>query len=135
MFFVARRATLLIPSGPAHDPSRKHLYICVTDPVGAGRETLLVPVATLRQGEPNDPTCRLFPGDHRFFRHESYVNYRFARIDPAGKIEKAVREGNFVPDDILDGAVFARVCKGLTESRFVAPKIRQFYESTQGGSQ
>lgn len=127
MFFVVRRATLLIPSGPPQDPDRKHLYVCITDPVGAARETLLVPVATLRQGEPHDPTCRLFRGDHPFLRHESYVNYRFARIDPADRIERGVRDGVLVPHQVLDTAVFARVCKGLTESRFLAPRYREFY--------
>jgi hypothetical protein len=131
MFFVVRRATLLIPSGPANDPNRKHLYICLADPLGAAREALLVPVASVHEGEPHDATCHLYPGDHRFIRHESYVNYRFARIEQAERIEKGVRDGVLVPHDVLDGAVFARVCKGLQESRLVAPKIRAFFAASE----
>jgi hypothetical protein len=129
MFFVVRRATLLIPSGPADDPNRKHLFICLTDPIGDTRDTLLVSVSSVRPGEPHDPTCRLFPGDHPFIRRESYVNYRFCRIEPAPKLEKGVQQGFFVPHDALESAQFARVCKGLTESRFVTPHILAFYES------
>lgn len=127
MFFVVRRATLLIPSGPPDDPNRKHLFACLTDPLGPGRDTLLVSISTLRRGEPHDPTCRLFPGDHPFVRWESYVNYRFARIEPAPKIERGVQQGLFIPQQALDGAIFARICHGLTESRFVTPQVLAFY--------
>ena len=132
MFFVVRRATLLIPSGPIEDLARKHLFICVTDPVGRERETLLVSVSTTRAGEPCDPTCRLFPGDHPFIRQESYVNYHQARIEPAGKLERGVKKGIFTPHEILDGAIFARVCNGLIESRLLAPRYLIFYRNTTG---
>ena len=32
LFVPFRRATLLIPTGAAHDPDRKHLFIVLTDP-------------------------------------------------------------------------------------------------------
>ena len=48
-------------------------------------------------------------------------------IPPEEKLQKGVKEGLFVSQGVLDGAVFARVCKGLTESRFVAPNILEFY--------
>lgn len=127
MFFAIRRATLLIPSGPPDDPNRKHLFICLTDPVGELRETLLVSASTIRAGEPADLTCRLFPGDHSFIRQDSYEHYYFARIESEEKLQKGVKQGLFTPQGALDGAVFARVCKGLTESRFVAPHILEFY--------
>ena len=129
MFFVARRATLLVPSGPTSEPGRKHLFICMTDPVGAGRETLLVSVSTLRAGLPHDPTCRLFTADHPFIRQDSFVSYRHARIQPAAAIERGVQSGVLVPREILDGAIFARVCKGLSESRFVTPAVLTFYQA------
>lgn len=135
MFFVVRRATLLIPSGPIDDLARKHLFICVTDPVGRERETLLVSVSTKRAGEPFDPTCRLFPRDHPFIRQESYVNYHQARIESADKIERGVKEGIFTPHRILDVTIFARVCKGLTESRLLAPRYLIFYRNATGSEQ
>ena len=127
MFFVVRRATLLIPSGPADDPERRHLFICLTDPVGAERETLLVSISSLRPALPHDSTCRLFAGDHPFIRQDSFVAYRQARIEQAASIERGVQNGVRVPREILDGGIFARVCKGLTESRFVTPAILDFY--------
>lgn len=131
MLFVVRRATLLIPSGAAQDPNRKHLFICISDPVGKARNTLLTSVGTIYPAEPFDPTCRLYPGDHPFIQHDSYVNYYFSRITPAEKLEKGVQQGLLVPKEILDSAVFARVCKGFTDSRFVAKNILEFYEKLQ----
>jgi hypothetical protein len=128
MFFVVKRATVLIPSGPANDPNRKHLFIFLTDPIGSERETLLVPIASVRPGQPHDSTCLLYKGDHPFIRADSYVNYARSRIEPAGTIERGVKEGVIVQHDPMDGAIFARVCKGIEESRFVAQKVLVFYE-------
>jgi hypothetical protein len=129
MFFVVRRATLLIPSGSADDPNRKHFFICLTDPVGNSREALLVSASTLKEGEPFDPACKLFPGDHPFIKRESYIAYRFAAIYAAGKLENGVAKGLFVPLDSLDGAIYARVCQGLEASRFLAPRFLEFYQN------
>ena len=127
MFFVVRRATLLIPSGTVDDPERRHLFICLTDPVNEERDTLLVSVSSVRPGLPHDSTCRLFAGDHPFIRHDSFVAYRLMRIEPAAALERGVQNGVLLPREILDGGLFARVCKGLTESRFVTPAILDFY--------
>ncbi len=131
MFFVVKRATVLVPSGPTNDPDRKHLFIFLTDPVGHEREVLMVPIASVRPGYPHDSTCLLYKGDHPFIRGDTYVNYQYCRIEPAGKIEIGVKNGLFVPRDPLDSAVFARVCKGIEESRFVAQKILDLYERSR----
>ena len=131
MFFVVKRATVLVPSGPATDPNRKHLFVFMTDPIGSEREALLVPISSIRPKQKHDPTCRLFKRDHPFIQTDSYVNYQFARIEQAETIEHRVRNGILVPHEIMDGAIFARVCKGLEESRFVAQRIREFYESSR----
>lgn len=93
MFFVVRRAVLLIPSGPAGDLQRKHLFVCVTDPVGVGKDVLLVSVSSLIPRQPYDSTCRLYVGDHPFIRHDSYVAYARARIECADKLVEGVSHG------------------------------------------
>jgi len=131
LFIPVRRATLLVPSGPEHDPNRKHLFILLTDPPNPDGEVLLVGVASVQERLPHDPTCLLYLGDHPFIRHKSYVNYAFARIEPVGKLVNGVKQGLFDPQGTLGEAVFARVCKGLLESRRTTPKIRKFYEDAQ----
>ena len=132
MFFVVKRATLLIESGPANDPTRKHLFICLTDVFGPDKETLMVSVSTHLAGLPADDTCHLFAGDHPFIKHKSFVEYDKARVYAADKLVKGEREGRFVAMDALESSIFARVCYGLEQSPFTAPKHLEFYQRATG---
>lgn len=132
LFVPFRRATLLIPSGPEHNPNQKHLFILLTDPVTTAtgsKEVLLVGVSSVKQGQYHDPSCLLYPGDHPFLNRESFINYRGARIEDAQKIANGVKQGAFIAKDILSGEIFARVCYGLEQSRHTAPKILAFYQA------
>ena len=131
LFVPVRRATLLVPSGPDQDPGRKHLFILLSDPQPPDQLTLLVGIASVQENLPHDPTCFLYPGDHPFVRHKSYVNYSRARIEPASKLLEGVKRGLFIPQGTLDGSIFARVCHGLLDSRQTAPKIRRFFQEAQ----
>lgn len=132
LFLPVRRATLLIPSGPEHDPDRKHLFILLTDPFGRleedEKQVLMVSTSTVRTGMFHDPTCLLFPGDHPFIKHDSFVSYRTARIEEAGKLVRGVKSGALIPKGSMEGEIVARICKGLTESRHTPLKILEFYE-------
>ena len=132
MFFVVKRATLLMASGPANDIGRKHLFICVTDAVGAAKETLIVPIQSHRANITNDGACVLHVGDHPFIKHKSVVSYRDAKIVEEAKLMNGVKAGLFVPREAIDTAVFARVCYGLEQSQFVAPKFLAFYNASRG---
>lgn len=130
LFLPLKRATLLIPSGPQGDQDRKHLFILLTDPhddeVG-NNCVLMVSLSTVKPGVPHDPTCILYAGDHPFVKHDSYVVYQKARLEDAGKVLRGVKNGQLVPQDPMDGAVFARICKGLEESRLTPTKLLNFY--------
>lgn len=131
LFVPYRRATLLVPSGPAHDPERRHLFIILTDPAEvldyAGKHSLLAGVVSIYPNVPHDPACELHAGDHEFIRHKSYVAYAQARIELSQKIINGVKKGVLVPKAMLAQGIFARVCKGLVESRFTAPRMLAFY--------
>lgn len=132
MFFVVKRATLLIASGPASDPNKKHLFICLTDVVGTSKETLMVSASTHRAGFPADDTCHLFAGDHPFIKHKSYIDYQNARVIEADKLVKGERQGLLKAMDPLESSVFARVCYGLETSPFTALKYLEFYQRATG---
>ena len=132
MFFVVKRATLLIESGPANDPNRKHLFICLTDVFGPDKETLMVSVSTYRAGLPADDTCHLFAGDHPFIKHKSFIEYDKARVFAADKLVTGERQGLFIALDALESSIFARVCYGLEQSPFTAPKHLEFYQRATG---
>lgn len=133
LFVPFRRATLLVPSGPVHDPDQKHLFVVLTDPVEAlnfaGKHSLLVGIASLYPDVPHDPACELHAGDHPFIKHKSFVFYAEARIEISQKLIDGVKRGIFSPQGMLAEDIFARVCHGLTLSRFTAPKVLAFYQA------
>ena len=130
-FQPLRRATLLIPSGPAHDLNRKHLFILLTDPVinpeNGKNSVLLTSLSTLDTALPHDPTCLLQPGDHPFVTRNSYVSYGTSRIQEAEKLINGVASGVLIAKDPMDNDIFARICNGLPVSRHTAPKILRFF--------
>lgn len=130
LFLPLKRATLLIPSGPQNDQSRKHLFILLTDPQDdeAGKKcVLMVSLSTIKPGMPHDPTCILYAGDHPFVKHNSYVAYQKARLEEANKLLRGVRNGQLAPHDPMDSAIFVQICKGLEESRLTPAKLLSFY--------
>jgi hypothetical protein len=132
LFVPLKRATLLIPSGPSGDVNRRHLFTLLTDPYPDGTDkssVLLVSIATVRPNVPHDPSCILYPGDHEFVKRNSYVVYQKARLEEANKLLRGVNNGELVAHVPMDGAVFARVCKGLEESRLTPAKFLVFYRN------
>lgn len=132
LFVPLKRATLLIPSGPSGDVDRRHLFILLTDPYPdeTGKSAvLLVSISTVRPNVPHDPTCILYSGDHDFVKRDSYVVYQRTRLEGADKLLRGVKSGELVAHAPMDGAVFARVCKGLEESRLTPIKFLVFYRN------
>ncbi len=135
LFIPLKRATLLIPSGPQNNQNRKHLFILLTDPHDdetSAKPVLLVSLSTIRAGVPHDATCILYAGDHSFVKHDSFVVYQLARLEESDKLLRGVKSGQLVPQAPMDGAVFARICKGLGESRLTPPKLLAFYQKATG---
>lgn len=130
MFLVVRRASLLIPSGPPHDPQKRHLFVCLTDPHGPLSEVAIVSISSARPDGRHDQTCRLFPGDHQFINRESFVDYRRARIIEASKLVNGVQSGLFDRRQPFEIGIFARICEGLQQSRYTERRIADFYRST-----
>lgn len=135
VFLPLRRATLLIPSGPQGDEERKHLFVLLTNPhedVNGRKSVLLASLSSVRAGVPHDPSCILHAGDHPFVKRDSYVLYQKMRLEEVEKVLRGVRSGQLIPLEPMDGAVFARICKGLEESRLTSARFRDFYLAATG---
>ena len=115
--------------------SSLHLFIVLTDPAQVldltVKHSLLVGVTTIHPSVSHDPACDVYPGDHAFIRHKSFVHYAEARIEASQKLINGVKQGMLVAKEILAEDIFARVCKALTDSRFTAPRIKSFYEAAE----
>ena len=62
----------------------------------------------------------------------SYVVYQRARIEAANKLLEGVKQGLLVPQATVEPGVFARICKGLEESRLTPPRYVNFYRRATG---
>jgi hypothetical protein len=123
VFFVVKRATMLVPSGPTD-----HLFILLTDPRGKEKEVLMACIRSVSPPLPFDASCVLDSGDHPFVKHKSWVDYSHLRIETAERIEKAVTSGLFKPKAICSTQVHAYICRGLEKSPHTAPKYATFLE-------
>lgn len=93
---------------------------------------MLVPVTSVKPHVPYDQTCLLYPGDHPFVRHDSFVLYQKSRVEDVNKILRGVKIGQLIPKNPIDGSVFARICKGLEDSRFTPVKLLTLYLKATG---
>lgn len=131
MFAAQRRCTLLYPTGPASDPNRNHLHIVLTDPYGPPGQVLLVPVCSVKD-EAHDKSCILKPEDHPFVKHDSFIDYTFARVEPARKLAEGVENGVFVEKNPISEEVCRRVADGLLNSKFTKRFFKNFLREVDG---
>ena len=138
LFVPFKRATLLIPSGPAHDLDRKHLFVVLNNPIESpnlqGKQVLLVNIASEPNGLPYDKTCIIQPAEHKFIKHESYVFYAKARIEATDGLLRGVKSGKLIPHEVMDHVLVQRISDGLRQSPHTSPKILRFYELTIASS-
>jgi hypothetical protein len=86
---------------------------------------LLVPVARAR--DKCDRTCLLGLGDHSFIVHPSYVQYARLDLYASDALATKVLQGTIQPQGPFSPAIFARICMGVDESRYAAPKFKLYY--------
>lgn len=129
LFLPFKKATLLIPSGPANDPSRKHLFVLLTGPTQLNTEknVLLVSFSSCKRNVYFDPTCTITPGEHPFIREASYVLYSKARIEPVDALLRGVKAGSITPHSQVSDALFQRISVGLVTSPHTRKRIIDFY--------
>lgn len=129
MFEVTKRSTLLYPSGPKHDPNRKHLFVVLTDPFGPAKQVLIVSVVTMR-GDKCDQSCVLKKEDHEFIEHDSFVAYATCRVEFESTLISGLSSREFVEKPKLREDVFVRVVGGMTKTKLIKPFAIQFFQES-----
>jgi len=130
-WLAARRATVLIPSGPDHDPDRMHLHIVLTDPradKNGMEKVIVVSVSSVPSTQIYDSSCTLFTGEHPFISRDSFVTYQFAAVVDPNLLEQEVAQKRFVAKSIMDEKVFRFVIEGLRESPYTTPRILRLFD-------
>lgn len=120
---IARKGTLLIVSGPRHDPERKHLHVICTDPDETGH-VVLVPICSVPKG-PHDTTCILQHYEHRFLKKPSFIQYAHADLHKVEALASGIQKKIIDQDDDLNGQSFLRVVAGICRSSLTPRKIKR----------
>lgn len=116
---------MLIVSGPAHDPLRKHLHIVCTDPDTDGN-VIMVSVNSITNAM-HDATCLLMPHEHDFLRHNSYVAYNRASIRSAAAINKGIASGIIIQRLDMNGQSFQKILNGICRSKQTPKKVKKHF--------
>lgn len=121
-----RGDTLLIPSGPSHDPDRKHLHGILTEKCGDDLH-LVVCVESIIPDAYHDPTCVLQIGEHKFITKPSWVNYQRTQCIKAVRLTKLVDGWLYTPKEPLTQALLDRICAGVLQSRMTPRGMKNYY--------
>jgi hypothetical protein len=124
-------ATLLVPSGPQQ--GHMHLFALLLDPLVAGgygqRPHVLLAYVTSVPDCAFDDSCCLAAGEHPFLQHDSYVDYRFTRFEPAEHLQKCVEAGTFQPKEPCSEALRMKILRGALASRRIPREYKKLIES------
>lgn len=121
---IAKKGTLLIVSGPKHDPDRKHLHVICTDPDKDGN-VLIVGICSVTKA-PYDTTCVLQPHEHEFLKHDSYVLYANATLVSVDNLHRGIEANAIVVHQDMNGQTFLRVRNGVCRSKHTPRKIKKY---------
>lgn len=122
----------MVPSGP--QSGQKHLFALMIDPVvldGYGSKpcVVLACVTSVKDGVPSEDACLLTQGDHPFIEHDSYVDYRFTRIEQADHLEKRLLDGAFTAKEPCSPELIKRIVQGALKSRRISREHKKILES------
>ncbi len=126
---VAAGSMLLIDSGPG---TLKHLHCVVLGPLlapGRGRADhfVLGCICSRHDGAHYDPACPVLPGDHPFVSHESFVAYRFTRIERVDHVQRMIDSGVWLIKAPCSDALLERMRDGARVSRFASRDVAALF--------
>jgi len=116
-----------------------HLFVIAIEPVradgyGSNPMVLMACVTSRKNGIGHDGACELSAGDHPFITHDSFIDYRFTRIEPAQDVEARVRDGTFIVKESCSTDLLARIIHGAAVSRRINREFRQILAIVSAGS-
>lgn len=120
-----------MPSGPEGDEDRKHMQVVLAGPHGKAQQVAFVPICSIVKG--HDSACIVEAWAHPWLSHDSFVDYRFAQLHWASKIETAIERGFFVEKEPADDWLVSEICAGIANSRRVKPFLQDFIDEWQNG--
>lgn len=109
---------MLIPTPKPDNPELKHLFIILTKPVNG--KIAMVNLSSCKNNF-YDKSCVLNSNDHKFIKAKSYIAYQYATIIETNKLQ------SMAVYDMVNDAVFKKICAGLLASKRTKPEVKTFY--------
>lgn len=105
---------------------QSHLFIIVLET--DDHLTIIIPIDTIR-GPKFDRQMILNIGCHEFITHDSYINYRRARIISTVDLENMISSGKAKIRASFTEKLLEKVRDGILKSDFTPMEIRDIYSS------
>jgi len=107
---------------------QSHLFIIILDCEEHTKNTVIVYTQTLRSPKA-DRTTVLHPGEHKFIKRDSHIEYNQAKIVSAMDLERMLQDGRARLMDRMGNDVFTRICDGILKSPFTPMDVREMYNN------
>lgn len=120
--------TLLVPSGP----TGLHLFVLILGPVavpnaGPKPKWAMVSATSVRPGIPHDTACELQPGDHPFVKHDSFIAYRYMRLEDEPHVVGMVGKSVWTPNSPCSPELLQRIVKGVCISKLTPREYKRLF--------
>ncbi len=105
-----------------------HLWIVISEPTHSLEQVIIVNFTSCRDLKGEDHSCLLNNKEHPFVKHETYINYREARIVSICNLAKSEALGLLTRNESVDEILLDKILKGAEASPFLKLEIRKILE-------
>jgi hypothetical protein len=110
--------TFLIRTPPYFETEHLHIVVSIEN-----NKALLINITSNR----SDKTCLLiYPNDHSFLIHDSYINYKDAIVVDICNIEELLSKKMIMPHEDVSGNLLGRIQEGARTSLNFNPEYLTF---------
>jgi hypothetical protein len=128
MDFYGRGRVGWIPSGP-----KDHPCVFITEPFedennNGELSVMIVTITSVKDEKAKDMTCLLYPGDHEYIVHPSWVYYEKTQIKTCADVDKDIKGGKIkISTDPMREEALMAVYAGIGKSPYISDKMAVAY--------
>lgn len=100
---------------------KQHLYFVLTEPKGDDSDILMVNITS----NDSDRHCVIYPDEHNFLKHESYVSWEHAILPKVKALKGAIKENSIFPHNDASQALVDKICQSGCTAQKLKLKYRE----------
>lgn len=104
----------------------RHLRIVITDPDKDSNQ-VVVSITTLRFPNSQDTSCILEPGEHKFIKHRSVVDFRRTTIMSFLDIFNGLQKGVLVDMGDISEELLRKIQQAAQASKYIPADIKKLF--------